>query len=505
MAGKRFIEQSVRCVSASGDVRAFEFHWTKHWEQFGGAAAETGASLLELDAQWRPLSYAIFRGARGVRHLKIAGGQIEATLSDDSIHNIALEAAPDLVFQRDLAEQLAIYLAATKPNVPTTLKALDPDTLKLEEFTVIPEPDGWYSCSLKFALRIGADNQLSEMRFEGGGRLFEETAPSLHAVPLPALRAPREHVLPDLTGVQREEVIIDGDDTRLGAQILKPAGDAGISAVCLFLQGSGALDRHGQSEIFDTGQQKLMGSIVSAAGVALVSLDTRGTGRSGFGRIDTDPFQTRVADARSAMTWLQEANEFGSIPIGVIGHSLGAIAALSLLSGPTWGHVRAAALLACPARGLGRIVSEQMSKSARSRFADRQEVLAQQRQALAEWLRKLRDPRRQRSQAELLASNLDSLLQPDVLRLVPKRMISTVHCPLLIAQGQADPQVSAARDAIPLFDAATGPAELRLAKGLDHFFGFGGRSPESLSREGGRFIAGVAHWLRDQLQERAAQ
>ncbi|HEV2706864.1 MAG TPA: alpha/beta fold hydrolase [Pyrinomonadaceae bacterium] len=150
-----------------------------------------------------------------------------------------------------------------------------------------------------------------------------------------------------------EEVTFQNGEQRLAGTLTIPKGGAGAHPAALLITGSGPQDRDG-SVIFDI--YRRMAERLSAAGVAVLRVDDRGSGKSS---IPTKPTSYRdlVADTRAAFEFLLTRREIDPRRIALIGHSEGAQTALVL--GAEDARIAAIGLLAGASRPLDRVLVEQ--------------------------------------------------------------------------------------------------------------------------------------------------
>lgn len=141
-------------------------------------------------------------------------------------------------------------------------------------------------------------------------------------------------------------VTIEADDSTLLRGTLSLPEGAGPFGAALLLQGSGPLDRDGNTRRLRSDLGPALVRALCGAGIASLRYDRRGTG-STTGDWKRSGFHGNRADARAALRMLRGCPGVSPESVAVIGHSEGALHAMGLASGA---GVRAAVLLAGYAR-----------------------------------------------------------------------------------------------------------------------------------------------------------
>jgi uncharacterized protein len=150
-----------------------------------------------------------------------------------------------------------------------------------------------------------------------------------------------------------EEVAFANGEQRLAGTLTVPKAGTGLFPAAVLITGSGPQDRDG------TGVADLYRRIaetLSAAGVAVLRVDDRGTGKSAAPQKATT-YRDLINDSRAAFEYLLTRREIDKARIALIGHSEGAETALILAAED--GRVAAVALLAGPSRPVDKVLVEQ--------------------------------------------------------------------------------------------------------------------------------------------------
>jgi pimeloyl-ACP methyl ester carboxylesterase len=122
---------------------------------------------------------------------------------------------------------------------------------------------------------------------------------------------------------REEEVTFSSGTITLAGTLSIPAGSGPFPAVVL-LTGSGPQDR--DSEVLGFRPFKVIADHLTGRGIAVLRFDDRGVGGSS-GSIVNSTTEEFADDALAAIRVLRQREEIGRSPIGLIGHSEGAIVA----------------------------------------------------------------------------------------------------------------------------------------------------------------------------------
>jgi len=270
---------------------------------------------------------------------------------------------------------------------------------------------------------------------------------------------------------ESEEVAIDRGGWTIAGSLTKPRGASGKLPALFFVSGSGSQDREGMASGIDAGTHELLDHL-TRAGFAVLRVDDRGVGKSGGPTADVS-FDDLVADARACVDWLLARPDVDPKRVVVIGHSEGGETAPILACERP---LAAIVLMAPPGRGMVEILREQ-KRAGLAAAGVPEALIASELEVHAKFL-------------EIVTS--DGAIDPSQVRADyrpwlkerawfrshakhdPIAQIAKVKCPVLIAQGGKDVQVSAERDAPPLLEAlekaGNSDAELALFPDLDHLF-----------------------------------
>jgi hypothetical protein len=175
-------------------------------------------------------------------------------------------------------------------------------------------------------------------------------AEALAAVIAPPAPAPTPSASDPFTS---EEVTFQNGEQRLAGTLTIPKSGASPHPAAVLITGSGPQDRDG-SVIFNI--YRRIAERLSAAGIAVLRVDDRGTGKSSLPTKQSS-YRDLVADTRAAFEFLLARREIDARRIALVGHSEGAQTALVL--GAEDARVAAVAVLAGASRTLDRVLVEQ--------------------------------------------------------------------------------------------------------------------------------------------------
>ncbi len=127
-----------------------------------------------------------------------------------------------------------------------------------------------------------------------------------------------------------EEIVFVNDKAqiKLSGTLSLPL-DIPLKALVIIVSGSGPQDRDGS--MFDHKPYKLLAHNLANNGIGVLRYDERGVGTS-EGDFKTASIETLEEDLKAALDFLKKRREFASVPMGLIGHSLGGIIAPKIAS-----------------------------------------------------------------------------------------------------------------------------------------------------------------------------
>ncbi|WP_348058559.1 alpha/beta fold hydrolase, partial [Dokdonella sp.] len=114
---------------------------------------------------------------------------------------------------------------------------------------------------------------------------------------------------------------------RLLAGTLTIPADHGPRAIALLITGSGAMDR--DETVFGHKPFWILADYLTRKGYAVLRLDNRGVGESSGDR-SAITLADEADDMAAAVEYLQSRHDLKDVPIGLIGHSMGALTGMML-------------------------------------------------------------------------------------------------------------------------------------------------------------------------------
>lgn len=254
----------------------------------------------------------------------------------------------------------------------------------------------------------------------------------------------------------------------------------------LLVQGSGPTDRDGnQSPHYMTDLLKMIAGELARKGIASLRYDKRGM----HANIDDRPkdidsatqfarWDFQVGDAAAGFRFLAQQPGVDSARIGVFGHSEGGLIALELAAGEAVAlRVSPAAMVlaATPGRKLGAVLANQLDRiMIRQGVAEdeRKAVLAKNAEIVAHIVENAAVPSDVPQGLAALYPPYLRLFLHAILKLDPQEFARRVEAPVLLLNGDCDPQVLADLDARPLAVAlaasAPAPTTLCIIAGASH-------------------------------------
>ncbi len=297
-----------------------------------------------------------------------------------------------------------------------------------------------------------------------------------------------------------------------------PTGDrpeAGWPAV-LFVSGSGSQTRHGFQGKLDIGSWELLDAVANA-GFAVLATDDRGIGATPLGAEGIKPteigYNHLLDDARACLTWLKAREGINKQRLFIIGHSEGGLTA-PILAGES--EVAGVVYMAAAGRNMYDITLEQVEASLKGQPKPIRESNLKAQREFQDAVKEGREPDFNilgAAAAPALKNAWKQKVEPikawwhDHFNLDVPALQAKVKCPVFVAQGSADFQVSPERDAKQIVkDLMAGECadvKLTIYADLDHLFKPCNGKPSELKmyfedrRVAPAFIRDVVQWLED--------
>ena len=287
-----------------------------------------------------------------------------------------------------------------------------------------------------------------------------------------------------------EEVSFSNGDVKLAGTLTVPKNDKKTFPAIIIISGSGGQDRDG-SQVFNLYKQ--IAESLSKAGVAVLRVDDRGTGKStidmkkGF----ESSYRALISDSRAAFDYLMTRGEIEKTKIGFLGHSEGAETALTIASEDK--RVAAIVLLA----GVSRPVNEAISEQELYQRALRETVNAADKTKIMPIVQTLI---KQFEAAKLPQNANDGKFawHREHLASNPLMLAAKVNCPVLIVQGERDALVLAYHSielAKALANGGNKNVSLRIVPNQTHIFTPAvGDNPQETSKISEEMLQAVQNW-----------
>ncbi|HEX6340823.1 alpha/beta hydrolase [Umezawaea sp.] len=299
-------------------------------------------------------------------------------------------------------------------------------------------------------------------------------------------------------GVRDVEVSLAADDgVVLAGTLTLPAGEGPHPAV-LLLHGSGRLDREGNAGRVRLGLGSSLAAALARVGVATLRYDRRGVGGTP-GDWRSVGFDDNRRDAEAALRALAARSDVRTGAVGVVGHSEGAVHAMSLGGLP---GVAAVVLLAGFARRGEDALRWQAEKVAGGLPAPLRPV--------ARALVGRQVARVEASGADVVrvfGMRLNARWMREMLVHDPRSALAAVRVPVLAVTGEKDVQVDAA-DLDVIRDLVPGDVEVHRVPDLTHLLRLDHGVPSVRSYPrllrgpvDADLLARVAGWLAHRLDE----
>ncbi len=292
---------------------------------------------------------------------------------------------------------------------------------------------------------------------------------------------------------RERQVSFENGDIQLAGTLALPDGSGPFPAVVL-ISGAGAQDRDG--EMFGKRRHVVMSEALTAAGIAVLRTDDRGTGES-TGDSITASFSDLAEDTRQAIRFLKAQPDIDAARVGLLGSSQGsAVAPLAAVENPEVAFVVLLSCLGLPGHEVW--VDQNLALARASGMAEDSapELTALLQQSLD--LRADGDSEEVRRQLRPLLHRIDELipapspslvpattsieprvalfLSPafgDLLDHDPRPMLERLRVPALIVYGELDFQVDPSKNLPPVREALERGGHddyrIELLPGLNHF------------------------------------
>jgi pimeloyl-ACP methyl ester carboxylesterase len=475
-----------------GEVRAFEFRQNesaigRSWGRYEGTVDDQGVTLhrfatrIELELPDRPpvrsegeifvdgdgeLVRGFERSDAAELRFDVAGGLLRLASGKESETLSFPPGTAYMAYMATLHEELMLALRTLRTG-PMELRLVSLSGALPTEWsaTVVDRGGG----TLELETSLGEQIELREGRIRrvtvAGDGLAVEALPQA-TWPEWTIQGPRALAYapaPD-AGFDRRDVELPGrpGEPRLVGEVLVPRGKKGRLPAALFVAGSGLSDRYGFSgpPPVDLGFHEITDALANA-GLVVLRFDERGQGGSEAGELS---WEGQLEDARRALRMLMVQDEVDPARIVLVGHAEGGWKALRLAL-ERKGTCAGIALLAAPGRPYREILRDSAEQTiARLDPRSRKEAYEQHDELVRRLEQGTDVPEEFRTQAAWLRG---------VLAEDPHKLVAKVDCPLWIAHGDKDFEVSSTTEPPALARAAQRGkqrAEVRRYPDLDHLF-----------------------------------
>jgi uncharacterized protein len=285
-----------------------------------------------------------------------------------------------------------------------------------------------------------------------------------------------------------EDVTVLNGDVRLAGTFTWPESGGPFPAV-LLVTGSGPQDR--DETLFGHKPFLLLSDYLTRAGLAVLRLDDRGTGKS-TGTFKDAGLNEFSSDALAAVGWMKGRKEVNGGKIGIIGHSEGG--AVGPLAAVQSKDVSFVVMMAGPGVPFNLLLAEQAAGLMRAAGAPESAIAANQKlqERIFAILREEPDDAKAKQRLNSIVTELKSkspqeaavleaqasrLVTPEIRSLLAYEPVGTlrkVTCPVLALDGEKDLQVSADQN-LPAIAAALAAGHNRdfaveKLTGLNHLF-----------------------------------
>lgn len=311
----------------------------------------------------------------------------------------------------------------------------------------------------------------------------EAPKPEQPAAPAPGAKHTVTNIkIPRVTGMGKEAA----KQFEIAGNLRLPTGEkpaAGWPAV-MFVSGSGSQGRHGFQGMLDIGTWQLLDAVADG-GFAVLAVDDRGAGETPLGEEGKDPktigYLDLVGDAKACLAWLQAHEAVNKQKVFVIGHSEGGLTA-PMLAGDD-DTLAGIVCMGAMGRNLYDVTLDQVEAAMQAQPAEVREGNLKAQREFMTAVKEGREPDWNIVGAEaapVLKAEWKQAIEPikawwhDHFNLDVPAIHARVKCPVFVAQGAADFQTSAERDARQIVKGVlAGPCtdvRLKIYADLDHLF-----------------------------------
>lgn len=259
--------------------------------------------------------------------------------------------------------------------------------------------------------------------------------------------------------------------------------EAGFPAV-LFVSGSGSQTRHGIQGRLDIGTWELLDALANA-GFAVLATDDRGVGDTPLGEAGKQPadlgYLELVGDAQAALDYLNTRDEVNKKRVFLIGHSEGGLTVAILARDNP--EVAGIISMAGMGRNMYDITLQQVEEAMASQPKAQREGNLKAQREFQDAVKEGREPDFNilgKAAAPALKASWKTSVLPirkwwhDHFNLDVPAIHAAILCPVFVANGASDFQVSAEKDAKQfvkdLMDGSCTDVKLKLYPDLDHLF-----------------------------------
>ena len=264
-----------------------------------------------------------------------------------------------------------------------------------------------------------------------------------------------------------EDFVVEVNGIEIHGVISRPAG-AGPHPAVLLVPGSGSVDRFGLAGDIDTGLRQI-GNGLTKRGFLAATADKAGAGLTRIGNAPFDRgFQVLIEETRAIFDALAARADVDPRRVGLIGHSLGGVVAVEIArSRPQ--RVGGLALLATPGRPIDAVIIDQLRQ--RGRVVGLEAALVEEQIAdlrrFIELACSPEDWREDRVPERFLAAARARRWMAELVPLDPAERLAGLACPVFLAIGTVDVQISEHHD-LGRLHAAAPSATVHRYEGLDH-------------------------------------